>query len=158
VMDSLWALSPFTEGSMPRLLKTPGGGNSTPNHKDTSPPQVIAGQTQALQSSYSENYHFNSQRRDNNFLNFLTSTIELKPAIVVPAAINARLSSASCKPQVITKKPANTKIATKTQVSKGIPTCFLVVCAYKLSHKTPRFDNCSTNLRYDIADAFLYFC
>jgi hypothetical protein len=69
-------------------------------------------------------HYFNSQRRDNNFLNFLTSAIELKLAIVVPAAINARLSSASCKPQVITKKPTNTKIATKTQVSKGIPLNF----------------------------------
>jgi hypothetical protein len=67
----------------------------------------------------------------------LETTIELKLAVVVPAAINARLSSASCKPQVITKKPTNTKIATKTQVSKGIPTYFLVVCAYKLSHKKP---------------------
>jgi hypothetical protein len=143
---------------MPQLLKTLGGGSSTPNHKDTSPPQVVAGQTQALQSSYSENYHFKSQRRDNNVLNFLTNTIELKLAIVVPTAINARLSSASCKPQVIIKKPDNTKIATKTQVSKGIPTYFLVVCAYKLSHKKPRFDNCSTNLRYDIAHAVLYFC
>jgi hypothetical protein len=59
--------------------------------------------------------------RDNNFLNLRTSTNELRLAVVIPAAINARLSSASFKPQVITRKPANIKIATKTQVSKGIP-------------------------------------
>ena len=64
--------------------------------------------------------------RSTNFLNFLTSTSELKDAVIVPAAINARLSSASFKPHVITKKPDNTKIATKTRVSKGIPTNFLV--------------------------------
>jgi hypothetical protein len=85
--------------------------------------------------------------RSTSFLNFLTRTIELKLAVIVPAATNARLSSAACKPQVITKKPANTKIATKTQVSKGIPTYFLVLCAYKLSLNKPRFCNCSTNLQ-----------
>jgi hypothetical protein len=63
--------------------------------------------------------------------------MELKLAVTVPAAINTKLSSAFCKPQVITKKPANTKIATKTQVSTGTPTYRLVVRAYKLSHKTP---------------------
>ena len=52
-------------------------------------------------------------------------TSELKLAVIVPAAINPRLSPASFKPQVITKKPDNAKIATKTQVSKGIPNYFL---------------------------------
>ncbi len=54
------------------------------------------------------------------------NTNELRLAVVIPTAVNARLISASFKPQVITKKPANTKIATKTQDSKGIPTNFLV--------------------------------
>lgn len=62
--------------------------------------------------------------RDKNFLNLGTSANELKLAVVIPANINARLSSASFKPQVITREPTNTKIATKTQVSKGIPINF----------------------------------
>ena len=75
--------------------------------------------------------------RDNNFLNLRTSTNELRLAVVIPTAINARLSSASFKPHVITRKPANTKIATKTQVSKGIPTYFLSSVLINYRIKSP---------------------
>src|SRR5665648_889092 len=75
--------------------------------------------------------------RESNFLNLRTSTNELRLAVVIPAAINARLTSASFKPQLITRKPTNTKIATKTQVSKGIPTYFLSSVLINYCIKSP---------------------
>jgi hypothetical protein len=75
------------------------------------------------------------QRFSTHFLNFLTKMRNPKLMVIIPVAINPKLSPAWLKPQAITKEPANTKIVMKTQVSKGNPIVLLGDLIYKTWHK-----------------------